>query len=81
MTGPRDCPCTMIEQDETCPVGFPSLLCEACDGRGILPPAGQAFMVNAGRAYMLELIGQRTRFAGKSGAEIISTLILEEFER
>ena len=37
---PRDaepCPCTLIEQDESCPVGFPSLLCDTCDGKGFLP--------------------------------------------
>lgn len=28
------CPCTMAEQDETCPVGMPSLLCGACKGTG-----------------------------------------------
>lgn len=35
------CTCTMIEQDETCPVGYPSLICDACDGKGhvnIVPP-------------------------------------------
>lgn len=29
-----DCPCTTIEQDEDCPVGYPSLLCGACKGTG-----------------------------------------------
>jgi hypothetical protein len=45
VAGVRDtllpCPCTLIEQDETCPVGYPSLLCEECDGKGhllIRPP-------------------------------------------
>jgi len=33
------CPCTTIAQDETCPVGYPSLLCEDCDGKGHLPGA------------------------------------------
>ena len=28
------CPCTLIEQDESCPVGYPSLLCGACNGVG-----------------------------------------------
>lgn len=32
-----DCDCTKIAQDETCPVGYPSLLCEMCNGRGVLP--------------------------------------------
>lgn len=32
-----DCDCTKIAQDETCPVGYPSLLCEMCGGRGVLP--------------------------------------------
>lgn len=30
-----DCPCTTFEQDDDCPVGFPSLLCSVCDGKGI----------------------------------------------
>lgn len=34
---PVKCPCTMIEQDESCPVGYPSLLCDDCNGIGILP--------------------------------------------
>jgi len=34
-----DCPCTLIQQDETCPVGYPSLLCEICDGKGVLQPS------------------------------------------
>lgn len=29
-----DCPCTLIEQDEDCPVGYPSLLCGICQGKG-----------------------------------------------
>jgi len=33
------CQCTKIQQDETCPVGYPSLLCEICDGKGVLPSA------------------------------------------
>ena len=36
------CPCTLIEQDETCPVGYPSLLCEDCDGMGVLSPSAAA---------------------------------------
>lgn len=34
-----DCPCTTIEQDEDCPVGYPSLLCGACKGTGRTPEA------------------------------------------
>lgn len=34
-----DCPCTTIEQDEDCPVGYPSLLCGACKGTGHAPEA------------------------------------------
>lgn len=30
------CACTKIQQDETCPVGYPSLLCEVCDGKGVV---------------------------------------------
>lgn len=38
-----DCACTKIEQDESCPVGYPSLLCEICDGKGVAPsPRAQA---------------------------------------
>lgn len=29
-----DCPCTMIEQDENCPVGYPAMLCSVCNGIG-----------------------------------------------
>jgi hypothetical protein len=32
------CHCTLIEQDESCPVGYPSLLCDDCDGKGHLRP-------------------------------------------
>ena len=35
--GAQACDCTKIEQDETCPVGFPSLLCDMCDGKGVVP--------------------------------------------
>lgn len=28
------CPCTLIEQDEDCPVGYPSMLCGVCKGTG-----------------------------------------------
>ncbi|KQY71327.1 hypothetical protein ASD52_06485 [Ensifer sp. Root142] len=31
------CPCTTFEQSENCPVGYPSMICSACDGRGIAP--------------------------------------------
>lgn len=31
------CPCTTFEQSEECPVGYPSLLCRACDGTGNAP--------------------------------------------
>jgi hypothetical protein len=37
-----DCACTKIEQDENCPVGYPSLLCEICNGKGVVPyPASE----------------------------------------
>ncbi|TCQ80007.1 hypothetical protein EDF68_10352 [Ochrobactrum sp. BH3] len=32
-----DCTCTKVQQDEACPVGYPSLLCEICDGKGVVP--------------------------------------------
>lgn len=28
------CPCTTFEQDESCPIGAPSLLCSVCSGTG-----------------------------------------------
>ena len=31
---PVACPCTMFEQDESCPEGYPSLLCGVCNGTG-----------------------------------------------
>ena len=33
------CKCTDIQQDDSCPVGFPSLLCEICDGKGFVQVA------------------------------------------
>ncbi|MBO1040459.1 hypothetical protein [Brucella pituitosa] len=39
----RDCVCTKIHQDEDCLIGYPSLLCEICDGKGVVPsPRAQA---------------------------------------
>lgn len=32
-----NCPCTTFEQDEDCPIGYPSMLCSACDGTGQAP--------------------------------------------
>ncbi|MCX2696363.1 hypothetical protein [Ochrobactrum chromiisoli] len=32
-----DCACTKIQQDEHCLVGYPSLLCEICGGKGVVP--------------------------------------------
>ena len=39
LTAPNtiECACTKVAQDETCHVGYPSLLCETCDGKGVLP--------------------------------------------
>ena len=34
---PTPCECTKVSQDETCLVGYPSLLCEVCGGKGHLP--------------------------------------------
>ncbi|WP_105436370.1 hypothetical protein [Neorhizobium tomejilense] len=31
-----DCDCMKAAQDETCPVGYPSLLCDNCDGTGVV---------------------------------------------
>lgn len=35
--GTVPCECTKIAQDETCPIGYPSLLCEVCEGMGHVP--------------------------------------------
>jgi hypothetical protein len=35
--GTVPCECTKVAQDDSCPVGFPSLLCEMCDGKGDVP--------------------------------------------
>ncbi len=32
------CPCTMIEQDEDCSIGYPSMLCGVCEGTGNTTP-------------------------------------------
>lgn len=29
------CHCTKVQQDESCPVGYPSLLCDDCGGVGL----------------------------------------------
>jgi len=31
------CPCTTFDQGEECPVGYPSLLCSVCHGKGTAP--------------------------------------------
>jgi hypothetical protein len=49
-----DCPCTTIEQDEDCPVGYPSLLCGACKGTGRAPEA----TVTALAAEMLRIASE-----------------------
>lgn len=30
----RECNCMKVQQDESCPIGYPSLLCDECDGKG-----------------------------------------------
>lgn len=45
------CHCTLIEQDETCPVGYPSLLCEECDGKGHLLVSAPTDAIKRLRAY------------------------------
>lgn len=50
------CPCTMIKQDETCPVGYPSLLCEDCDGKGHLPATPSYAAVFKDRPGLDELV-------------------------
>lgn len=47
------CHCIAIEQDETCPVGYPSLLCEDCDGKGHLALAPCPFC--GGRAERIDI--------------------------
>lgn len=37
---PDACDCTKVQQDETCPVGWPSLLCDDCDGIGLKSARG-----------------------------------------
>lgn len=32
------CPCTLIEQDEDCPIGYPSMICGVCKGTGNATP-------------------------------------------
>lgn len=32
------CPCTTLEQDEDCPVGYPSMICGICKGTGNTTP-------------------------------------------
>lgn len=36
--GSVPCPCTLIEQDEDCPVGYPSTICGICKGKGHTTP-------------------------------------------
>ncbi|MGY5791944.1 hypothetical protein ACXHXM_17035 len=36
--GTVPCPCTLIEQDEDCPIGYPSMLCGICEGKGHTTP-------------------------------------------
>lgn len=36
--GSVPCPCTLIEQDEDCPVGYPSMICGICKGKGHTTP-------------------------------------------
>ena len=50
------CPCTTYEQDESCPVGYPSQLCWACGG--------------IGRAYIekvVQLAAEMMRIADQAG--------------
>jgi hypothetical protein len=35
--GTVPCECTKIAQDDSCPIGYPSLLCEICDSKGDVP--------------------------------------------
>lgn len=68
-----DCHCTKIQQDESCPIGYPSLLCEICDGKGVVPsPRAQALEEAAkiAEAY----IGGEYEAQGRAAEEIASEL-------
>ncbi|MDW9888894.1 hypothetical protein GOC28_08390 [Sinorhizobium meliloti] len=45
------CPCTLIEQDDDCPVGYPSMLCGVCKGTGNTTPG----MVSALACEMIKI--------------------------
>ena len=32
----RECNCMKVAQDDTCPVGYPSMLCKDCKGKGVM---------------------------------------------
>ncbi|MBA8822277.1 hypothetical protein BRY73_03020 [Ochrobactrum sp. P6BS-III] len=57
-----DCSCTKVQQDETCPVGYPSLLCEICDGKGVVQPSADraAVLEEAARWHEAEAARKRT---------------------
>jgi hypothetical protein len=60
---PEPCACTQVQQDETCPVDYPSLLCDACDGKGVVPARPEPVadvvreVVEAARALHAEIDG------------------------
>lgn len=53
------CPCTLVEQDESCPVGYPSLLCDICNGIGNVAPVDLLAHITAQKAEIERLEGQR----------------------
>jgi len=71
--GTVECPCTTFEQDETCPVGYPSLLCGACGGKGVV----RAETVMALAAEMLKIADQvgeiEDPFAAWESVELLKT--------
>ena len=58
----RDCVCTKIHQDEDCLIGYPSLLCEICDGKGVVPSPRAQSLEEALRNLLHAVCGE-TGFA------------------
>lgn len=55
------CECTSIQQDESCPVGYPSLLCEVCDGKGIIPTPAPHLRVTEAMVNAADSVLSRSR--------------------
>ncbi|KAA0684577.1 hypothetical protein DTW90_36165 [Neorhizobium sp. P12A] len=78
LKGEIPCPCTTFEQDETCPVGYPSLLCGACGGKGVV----RAETVIALAAEMLKIAEQvdelEDPFAAWESIELLKSASLSD---